>query len=124
MSKILLVDDESDIVDLLKFRLEAYKYDISVAVNGNECLAKVNTERPDLILLDLVMPEMDGYETIRRLKELPETRDIPVILFTASYTTDIEIKSKELGAFDYIVKPFEPADLIKKIEAALKSNYK
>lgn len=124
MSKILLVDDESDIVDLLKFRLEAYKYEVSVASNGNECLAKLKTERPDLILLDLVMPEMDGYETIRRLKGLPETKDIPVILFTASYTTDIEVKTKELGAFDYVVKPFEPAELINKIEAALKSKQK
>lgn len=121
MSRILLVDDESDIVDLLKFRLEAYKYEISVAGNGNECLAKVKTERPDIILLDLVMPEMDGYETMRRLKGAVDTKDIPVILFTASYTTDIEMKAKELGAFDYVVKPFEPADLINKIETALKS---
>lgn len=69
------------------------------------------------------MPEMDGYETIRRLKGLPETKDIPVILFTASYTTDIEVKAKQLGAFDYVVKPFEPADLIKKKQTEIAFNF-
>lgn len=121
MPKILLVDDEPEIVKMVKFRLEANGYEVVVAYDGATCLAKAEVNRPDVILLDLVMPVMDGYEACRRLKEMPQTKDIPVILFTASYAkSTVEDKVKELGAFDYIMKPFDPEELLKKISQALR----
>lgn len=120
MPKILIVDDEPELVEMLKFRLETNNYDVITANDGAVCLEKTKTEAPDVILLDLVMPVMDGYEASRRLKQMPEAKDIPVILFTASYAKDIEKKAEDLGAFDYIVKPFQPEELLKKIAQALR----
>jgi two-component system alkaline phosphatase synthesis response regulator PhoP len=119
MPKILLVDDEPDLVELLKSRLETNNYEVTIACDGQTCLEKAKTEAPDVILLDLVMPGIDGYEAGRRLKEMPETKDIPIILFTASYARSIEEKAKALGAFDCIVKPFDPELLLQKIARAL-----
>lgn len=119
-SKILLVDDEIDLVEMLQGRLGLNNYEVITANDGAVCLNKTQTEAPDVILLDLVMPGMDGYEACRRLKEMPEAKDIPVILFTASYATGVEEKAKELDAFDYIVKPFEPEELLEKIRRALR----
>lgn len=120
MPKILLVDDELDIVEMVKFRLEANNYKVITANDSVTCLEKARSEVPDIILLDLVMPGMDGCEAARRLKEIPEIKDVPVILFTASYAKDIKKKAEELGAFDYIVKPFAPTELLKKVSQALK----
>lgn len=121
MPKILLVDDEPELIELIKFRLEANDYEVITANDGVVCLNKSQTEAPDVILLDLVMPVMDGYEACRRLKQMPQAKDIPIILFTASDAKDIKKKVEDLGAFDYIVKPFEPEELLKRITQALKS---
>lgn len=120
MSKILLVDDEPDLVELLKARLEVNNYAVITANSGTVCLQKARTENIDVILLDLVMPDMDGYETCRRLKEMAEVKNVPIILFTAFYASNVKEKTKKLGAFDYIVKPFEPKQLLERIERALK----
>lgn len=120
MPKILLVDDEPELVELLKFRLEANDYKVIIANNGEACLEKAKTEAPDVILLDLIMPVMDGYQAAHKLKEMPEAKDIPVILFTASYARDMKEKAKDLGAFDYLIKPFDPEELLKKINQALR----
>ncbi len=107
---ILAVDDARGNLDAVKGIL-APTHAIKVAVNGKIALEIVEKQKPDLILLDILMPEMDGYEVCRRLKENPETRDIPVIFLTAQDQITDEAKGFELGAVDYIHKPFSPSIL-------------
>jgi len=117
--KILLVEDEPYQVMMVKFRLEANNFDFIAAGDGEEGLKKAYEEKPDLILLDLFMPKIDGYEVCRRLKRNPKTKDIPIIFFTASAGQDIKEKYTDYGANDYIVKPFESAELLAKINTLL-----
>jgi len=105
---------------MVKFRLEANNFDFVAACDGEEGLKKVHEEKPDLILLDVVMPKINGYEVCRRLKRSPKTQNIPVLLFTASAGPNIDKKARACGADDYITKPFEAADLVAKIKAWLK----
>ncbi|MDD5484009.1 MAG: response regulator [Kiritimatiellae bacterium] len=122
--KILLIEDEPCQIMMVKFRLEANDFDFISAPDGERGLQKAFNEKPDLILLDIVMPKMNGYEVCRRLRRNPATRDIPVILFTASAGNDIIQKCPACGADDYIIKPFESADLVAKIKAWLKEREK
>jgi len=117
--KILLIEDEPYQVMMVKFRLEANNFDFISACNGEEGLKKSYEEKPDLILLDLFMPIIDGYEVCRRLRRNPKTKNIPIILFTASAGPDIREKYSDYGANDYIIKPFESAELVAKINALL-----
>ena len=119
--KILVVDDEPYLADMMANRLRASRYAVVTALTGREALGKAGHDKPDLILLDILMPDMDGYQVLRRLKEKDETKRIPVIMLTVKkWSEDIE-KAVEGGAADYIVKPFEPHDLLKKIEGVLKN---
>ncbi len=116
--RILLVDDTPENLDVLSGLLNNYKK--SVAINGVEALKIAQcVNKPDLILLDIMMPEMDGYETCKKLKDNEVTKDIPVIFMTALSETVDKIKGFELGAVDYITKPFEPEELLKRIETHL-----
>lgn len=117
--KILVIDDEANIVKMVQSRLKASGYDAIVATDGKQGIDKAKNEKPDLIILDIMMPEMDGYETLAQLKEIPETKNIPVIMFTAKAETDNVAKAMDLGAVDYIVKPFTPISLLEKIAGAL-----
>ncbi|MDP3920607.1 MAG: response regulator [Candidatus Omnitrophota bacterium] len=117
--KILLIDDERTMLFLGSSRLKKSGYDVIVAENGAEGLVKAHSERPDIIVLDLIMPEMGGFDTLKRLKELNETRDIPVIVCSAKDRPDDLTLAKELGAVDYVVKPFEPIPFLEKIAKAL-----
>jgi len=117
--KILIVDDEPSIVMMVKSRLAANGFAVVTASNGAEGIEIVKKDRPDLIILDILMPEMDGIETLTKLKASDETKDIPVIMFTAKgQTGDVE-KAQEVGACDYIVKPFSPPILLEKVKNAL-----
>ncbi len=117
--RILLVDDTPENLYVLDGLLSTYKK--SVAINGKEALKILDSiHKPDLILLDIMMPEMDGYETCRRIKENPTTQDIPIIFMTALSETTDKIKGFQLGAVDYVTKPFEPEELLKRIETHLK----
>jgi len=117
--KILVCDDEPYILMALTDAVEMEGYDCVTAVNGKEALQKAREEHPDLIMLDIMMPFMDGYEVCRELKADPTTRDIPVIMLTAkSQQLDIQ-KGKEVGADDYITKPFRPSTLRKKFNEVL-----
>jgi len=118
--KILLVEDEPYQVMMVKFRLEANNFDFISAGDGEEGLKKAYEEKPDLILLDLFMPKIDGYEACRLLRRNPKTKNIPIILFTASAGQDIKEKYTDYGANDYIIKPFDSADLVAKIKTWLK----
>ena len=106
-ARLLIVDDDPINIRLLDGMLSD-DYDISVALGGEQALKRVATTPPDLILLDVQMVDMDGYEVCRRLKEGEHTRDIPVIFVTANGDANEEIKGLELGAVDYITKPFHP----------------
>lgn len=117
--RILVVDDEADIVRMLKYNLEKEGYDVLTASNGKAALEKAHTS-PDLIVLDVMMPQMDGWEVIRQLKRAPETASIPVLFLTAKGTEIDEVLGLELGADDYIVKPISPRKLIARIKTALR----
>ena len=117
--KILVADDEPYILMALTDAVEMEGYECVTAVNGQEALQKAREEHPDLIMLDIMMPYMDGYEVCRELKADPPTREIPVIMLTAkSQQVDIQ-KGKEVGADDYITKPFRPSTLRKKFNEVL-----
>lgn len=103
--KLLLVDDEPDTLHFLKKRLERNDFVTLTAGGGQECLDIAQTESPDLILLDIVMPAMDGYEVIKRLRGNPNTQHIPVIMHSVKKETTSIFKSIELGSIDYVIKP-------------------
>lgn len=121
--KILVVDDEPSSISLI-VRLLKPSYRLAVAKNGEEALrlAASPEDPPDLILLDLIMPEMDGYEACRRLKAMPETRDIPVIFLTIKDDIEAETRGLELGAVDYIAKPVSPPILLARVGTHLTLN--
>ncbi len=106
VKKILIVDDEPVVVTLLKKRVESRGFKVEIATEGVSALEKASTWRPDLVLLDIVMPGMDGFEICRRLKATKETEPIPVVLFTASQETQLEAFARKAGAVKVIRKPF------------------
>ncbi|MCG3203873.1 MAG: Response regulator SaeR [Elusimicrobia bacterium] len=119
MTKILVVDDEKDVVELLKFLLEKDGYVVSTAYNGREALAAAKEIIPDLILLDVMMPEMDGYTVQTQLLEFPATKNIPIIILTAKgQLRDVFAMSANVKA--YIEKPFDPKTLRLKISESIK----
>lgn len=117
--QILLVDDEPQLVDMVKMRLEANGYGVFVAYDGQEALEKARNEKPDLIILDLMLPKMDGYEVCGLLKKDSRYAKMPIIMFTAkAQEEDIKL-GKEVGADAYITKPFEHQVLLSKIKELL-----
>jgi len=114
--KILVVDDEPDILKIVSFRLGRMGYKIFTAENGQRALEIVRDKKPDLILLDLALPIMDGYEVCRTLKSDEVLKKIPVILLTASQAGRIKEKTKGFKADDYIIKPFEAEELVEKVK--------
>jgi serine phosphatase RsbU (regulator of sigma subunit) len=117
--KILIVDDEPFNVDYLEQELEELNCETIAAVNGQDALDKVRAESPDLILLDIMMPVMDGFEMLRQLKAEPNWRDIPVVIISALTDTDNVVRGIQLGADDYLPKPFNPTLLGARINAGL-----
>ena len=124
MNKIIVVDDELDILDFVQISLEADGFEVITASSGKEALAKIKQELPDLILLDIMMPQMDGYEVIKILKADKQTRNIPVIMLTALAQVDDKIKGLNTGADDYITKPFDLRELTARVNAILKGTRK
>ncbi len=114
---ILIVDDTPQNVQVLARTLEEENYELAVAMNGKDALAFVKREEPDLILLDVMMPEMDGYEVCRILKENEKTAGIPVIFLTAKRETDDIVKGFDAGGVDYIIKPFNGKELMARVNA-------
>jgi len=118
-SRILIVEDAPANIQALTAILRDKGYAISVATNGQRALQALETLRPDLILMDVVMPDMDGYETCARIKARPEWRDIPVIFLTARADTDDIVRGFELGAVDYVAKPFHAHELLARVATHL-----
>ena len=120
MANILVVDDEKDVVELISFLLKKDGHNITTANNGVEALAEVAKNAPELILLDVMMPEMDGYSVQTRLLENPKTKDIPIIILTAKgQLKDVFSMSTNVAA--YMEKPFDPKTLRQKIKESLSS---
>ena len=117
--RILVVDDEIYIVHILDFSLGMEGYEVLTALDGEQALEKARAEKPDLIVLDIMMPKLDGYETCKILKAEPETKDIPVILLSAKGRNVDQKIGFEVGADDYITKPFSPRKLVERINAIL-----
>ena len=118
-SRILLVDDEPDIVETVAFMLQTRNYSVSVASGGLEGMKKAKSEHPDLVLLDIMMPDVDGYDVCMRLKSDEETKHIPIIMLTAKGESHAVLKSHRLGADDYVVKPFSLPTLLSKLKKFL-----
>jgi two-component system alkaline phosphatase synthesis response regulator PhoP/two-component system response regulator VicR len=110
--KILVVDDERHIVRLVQVNLERAGYTVVTAYDGREALQKVDAEHPDLIVLDVMMPYMDGFETVKRLRANPATRDLPVIMLTAKAQDQDVFQGYSHGVDIYLTKPFNPIELL------------
>ena len=118
--KILCVDDEQDILDLLTFNLEKEGYEVCTALNGRKGLEVAKRELPDLIILDVMMPEMDGMETCREIREIPSLQNVVITFLTARNEDYSQIAGFEAGADDFITKPIRQRLLVSKIKALLR----
>jgi DNA-binding response OmpR family regulator len=118
--KVLVVDDEEYIQHILNFSFGAEGYEVLTAADGEEAVTIARAERPDIIVLDIMMPKMDGYEACKQIKGDPQTQDIPVILLTAKGREVDRKLGAEAGADDYVVKPFSPGRLIERVEGFIK----
>lgn len=116
-TNVLVVDDEAAIREMIQFALEKSGMGVHTAANAHEALIRINESRPDIILLDWMMPGVSGIELVRRLRKDPFTEDIPVIMLTAKVTEDDKVAGLEAGTDDYVVKPFSPRELMARIRA-------
>jgi pilus assembly protein CpaE len=117
--KILIVDDDLDSLKLIRLMLQRHGYEVIAANAGAQALAKALSERPNLIILDVMMPDMDGYEVCRRLRANAETKSIPIIMFTAKTLVDDKVAGFEAGADDYVTKPTHPTELATRVKNVL-----
>ena len=117
--RILVVDDEIYIVHILDFSLGMEGYEVLTALDGEQALERLKSDKPDLIVLDIMMPKVDGYEVCRAIKANPETQHIPVILLSAKGRNVDQKMGFDVGADDYITKPFSPRKLVERINALL-----
>src|SRR5881397_2080889 len=118
--RVLVVDDEPDITALVAYHLAKEGYRVTTAANGTEALRSAREERPDLVVLDLMLPGLSGYDILAELRRREETRDVGVILLTARKEEPDRIKGLSLGADDYLAKPFSPKELVLRVGAVLR----
>jgi len=120
MAKIIVIDDDYAINELIKVNLELQGYQVLQAYNGTEGFALVKQENPSLIVLDVMMPEVDGYTVAKRIRQCPETEGIPIIMLTAMSQLNDKVAGFDIGVDDYLTKPFELEELIVRVRALLK----
>lgn len=118
--KVLVVDDESDILEIIEYNLKNEGYDVTVSSDGENALRLARDLKPDLVLLDIMMPKLDGVEACRRLREMPETKGACIVFLTARAEEYSELAGFEAGADDYITKPIRPRVLLSRIKAVLR----
>jgi DNA-binding response OmpR family regulator len=119
MTSVLVVDDDPDVCDLVTYKLEQSGFEVRRASDGDAALREVAKRIPDLVLLDVMMPGISGLEVLERLRSAPATAAIPVVMLTAkAQENDVE-RGFELGADDYVVKPFSPRELVRRVTAVL-----
>ena len=120
MSKILVVDDDEAINELIKINLELLGYEVITAYDGIQGFTLAKQELPDLIILDVMMPDVDGYTVAKRVRENQTTKDIPILMLTALNMLQDKVKGFDIGVDDYLVKPFEMEELKVRVRALLK----
>lgn len=114
-AKILAVDDEPELTDLMQYHLVRAGHDVTTAANGWEAIACVRANRPDIILLDLMLPDLDGFGVCEILRRDPQTATIPIVIVSAWSSPDSRNLGLELGALDYLTKPFSPQELVERV---------
>ncbi|HCQ81032.1 MAG TPA: DNA-binding response regulator [Verrucomicrobiales bacterium] len=119
---ILIIEDEVDIAQLIGFNFERNGYLVDIVHDGREGLEKVLKNQPDLVILDLMLPGIDGYQILKQMQRDPRSHSIPVLMLTAKSQIDDRLRGLELGADDYVTKPFSPKELILRAKAILKRN--
>ena len=117
--KILVVDDEPNILKLIEFILKNAGYDVVVAANGADCIRKAKAEKPDMIVLDVMMPGMDGFEVARKLTKDAAALSVPILMLSSKAQFEDKMKGIDSGATDYITKPFDKEDLVQKVKECL-----
>jgi two-component system alkaline phosphatase synthesis response regulator PhoP len=117
VARVLVVEDEPDVAEMLRYNLGKEGYDVRVASNGTDALRQVKEVRPDVILLDIMVPQLNGWEICRRLKQDRETQAIPVIMVTGRVEEGDKVLGFEMGADDYVTKPFSPRELVARVRA-------
>ena len=118
--KLLLIDDDPNLILLVKDYLEFRGYDVMTAENGREALDVLGQKMPDMIICDVMMPEMDGYSLVKHIRQEPRTKAIPVLFLSAKGQSQDRVKGLSEGADVYMVKPFEPEELVAQVESSLK----
>jgi DNA-binding response OmpR family regulator len=118
--KILVIEDEPDILEVITYNLEREGHKVIACRNGEQGLSRIRTDNPDLVVLDLMLPSMDGVEVCRRVKSDPVTRDIPIVMVTAKGEESDIVLGLGIGADDYITKPFSPRELVARIKVVLR----
>ena len=118
--RVLVVDDEAAIREMIQYALERAKMDVLTAADAQEALVRISEVRPDIILMDWMMPGVSGVELTRRLRKDSYTEDIPIIMLTAKVTEDDKVTGLEAGTDDYVIKPFSPRELLARIRAVLR----
>lgn len=118
--KVLVADDDKNVIYIIKCSLPQDLFEIIEAANGKEALGMAFAESPDIMILDIMMPEMDGYKVCEEIKEHESTRDIPIIILSAKVSVEDKLKAMSMGISDYIVKPFDPRELEARIKMALR----
>ncbi|GAB1488849.1 hypothetical protein MASR2M8_12970 [Opitutaceae bacterium] len=116
---VLSVDDERDVTDLVHFHLKRAGFNVLTAADGRQALSVIESRRPDLVLLDLMLPDIDGFGVCEILRRQPETATVPIIIVTAWSTSDARQLGLELGALDYLTKPFSPKELVDGVQRTL-----
>lgn len=122
MAKVLIIEDDEHIWKIIEYRLKKEKHDLVWASDGLQALEILETIKPDLIISDIMIPYMDGIQILKKIKTDDELKDIPIIMLTSKAQEKDITKALELGAQDYITKPFSPSELILRVNKALKSN--
>ncbi|HKW95083.1 MAG TPA: response regulator transcription factor [Methylomirabilota bacterium] len=117
VARVLVVEDEPDVAEMIRYNLGKEGYDVRLAANGTEALRQVKDARPDVILLDIMVPHLNGWEICRRLKQDRDTRAIPVIMVTGRVEEGDKVLGFEMGADDYVTKPFSPRELVARVRA-------
>jgi len=118
--RVLVVEDEGDVAELLRYHLAREGYDVTVAVSGAEAVSLARSVLPDIILLDIMVPQLNGWEVCRRLKTEAETRSIPIIMVTGRVDEGDKVLGFELGADDYVTKPFSPPEVVARVRAVVR----
>lgn len=124
MFKVLVIDDEQHILDLVSINLNMSGYEVDIAKDGAEGLAKAKTTNYDAIIVDVMMPKLDGYTVCEQLRSNSSTKETPIIMITAKSTLDDKVKGFDSGADDYITKPFEPQELLVRLKALMRRSKK